>query len=293
MDIKSFIILLFFILFLLPGLTTAARTVDINTAGLEELDTLTGIGPMIGQRIIDARPFSSVDDLDKVKGIGEKTLQKIKEQGLACVACATQEISNSQFPISNTIYPSGIFINEIMPNPKGPDETDEWIKLYNSNNFDVDLSGWQIQDTVGTVTTYTILPNTQISANGFLVFKRSGTKIMLNNDKDGLNLLTPDKNIVDSMAFISAPLNRSYKKTASGWQWSAETKDNPPADKKVLSNIENSVKNNNIEAGMANISQTANKNPWFLFLVALAITIISAAIVLFIKLKIFKNHVRT
>ena len=59
--------------------------IDINTATTEELDNLYQIGPARGQAIIDTRPFSSVDDLVKVYGSGEKILEGIKAQGVACV----------------------------------------------------------------------------------------------------------------------------------------------------------------------------------------------------------------
>ena len=199
-------------------------------------------------------------------------------------------------------YASGVYINEILPNPEGADETEEWVELYNSNNFEVDLAGWQIKDTTGTPTTFTIAKDIKISANGFLVFKRPETKIMLNNNQDGLSLLTPDKKIVDSVNFTSAVLGRAYSKTASGWSWSTTltpgakniiTAVATKTSSKSLSKTKNSVKNNNVEAGLADISQAINgnqealkaTNPWFLFFTALVITIILASSVLFIKLK--------
>ena len=59
--------------------------IDINSASKNELDKLYGIGPAKAASIINSRPFDSVDDLINVNGIGEITLEKIKDQGLACV----------------------------------------------------------------------------------------------------------------------------------------------------------------------------------------------------------------
>ena len=59
--------------------------INLDSASKEELQKIIGVGPVIAQRITDARPFSSVHDLIRVSGIGEVTLQKIIDQDCAYV----------------------------------------------------------------------------------------------------------------------------------------------------------------------------------------------------------------
>ena len=57
--------------------------VNLNTATLEQLDTLDGVGPATAQKILDYRKehggFGSVDELDQIPGIGEKRLAALRE----------------------------------------------------------------------------------------------------------------------------------------------------------------------------------------------------------------------
>jgi len=59
----------------------AVQRIGINSAGVAELQLLPGIGPVLAQRIVDDRAangrFGSLNDLQRVKGIGEKTAAKL------------------------------------------------------------------------------------------------------------------------------------------------------------------------------------------------------------------------
>jgi competence protein ComEA len=57
--------------------------ININTAGIEALDTLPGIGPSTAQKIIEYRdnngPFTAKEDIMNVSGIGEAKFAQIEE----------------------------------------------------------------------------------------------------------------------------------------------------------------------------------------------------------------------
>ncbi|MDD2224607.1 MAG: helix-hairpin-helix domain-containing protein [Candidatus Shapirobacteria bacterium] len=64
------------------GVSTTKNIIRINTASLEDLDALNGVGPSIAQRIIDYRTenggFKSIEEIKLVPGIGDKMFEKIK-----------------------------------------------------------------------------------------------------------------------------------------------------------------------------------------------------------------------
>lgn len=63
-------------LFLRPDPMTGP--VDLNTASSEVLESLPGVGPDLAERIIAGRPYEKLEDIMKVKGIGEATFQKMR-----------------------------------------------------------------------------------------------------------------------------------------------------------------------------------------------------------------------
>jgi competence protein ComEA len=64
------------------GKPRPTRPIDLNRAAAEEFHTLPGIGPVLARRIVDYRsahgPFTSVEELRAVRGIGPKLFERLK-----------------------------------------------------------------------------------------------------------------------------------------------------------------------------------------------------------------------
>lgn len=244
---------------------------------------MPGVGPAIAQRIIDSRPYSCIDDLLKVKGIGAVTLGKIKEQGLAHVSNPEEKLE-VQVNILSEIFPDKISFVEIMPSPEGDDAKGEYIRIENGNDFEVDLRGWKVEDIAGAKKTHTlkeVLPPSE-----FLTLYRAETGITLNNSADGLNLTDPAGEIKDSVIFENAKAGLKYIRTPSGWKWS----DHPPKKqlldiKPFPANISAASPEMLIESREIDLSSPENPaTP--LIAISLFVSSLSAGIFLYLKKKI-------
>lgn len=59
--------------------TSSGGKININTASIDQLTSLPGIGPAKAAAIVEGRPYASVDDLDRVSGIGPKTIEQLRD----------------------------------------------------------------------------------------------------------------------------------------------------------------------------------------------------------------------
>jgi hypothetical protein len=64
-------------------LEALAVPVDLNRATVEELESLPGIGPELARRIVEGRPYASVDALLRVRGIGPARLTAVRPRARA------------------------------------------------------------------------------------------------------------------------------------------------------------------------------------------------------------------
>ncbi|MCK5459945.1 lamin tail domain-containing protein [Candidatus Parcubacteria bacterium] len=116
-------------------------------------------------------------------------------------------------------YPS-ILISEIFPNPAGTDNN-EFIELFNPNGIDIDLSGWQLDDSEKGSKIWQIPQNTIIASDGYLAFFKEQTKLTLNNSSDSVRLADPSGEIAAQIDYNKSVEGASYCADLynSGWYW--------------------------------------------------------------------------
>ena len=156
----------------------AQNLININTATLEELDTLYGIGPSKAQTIIDYREangdFAAIEDIMNVSGIGQATFDKIKgditvgdvseEKPPPENEPPTEEPPAEELPTEAEPEPAAeeesggggeyslgqIVVNEFASDPA--DGEVEFVELYNKTKQEINLNDWAIYEGSGAKT---------------------------------------------------------------------------------------------------------------------------------------------
>jgi len=191
--------------------TVCTGQININIASAEDLDKITEVGLATAQKIIEVRPFCSLNDLLRVSGIGETTLQKITEQGCAytdgiCIGSGGGG-GSALLPI---VYPK-ILISEVQILPIDQ----RFIELYNPNSTEANLTGWYLQrktetaDTWGSLISSTKFDGKIIPANGYFLISREleSSDILFDitlSDSNSLVLKNPNGEVSDKLGFGEA-----------------------------------------------------------------------------------------
>jgi hypothetical protein len=74
-----------------PQLRLLGLAIDVNQASVEDLQALPGVGPVMAARILDARPFQTLDELREVSGIGPRRFAALRQ------AAEVSKVSSKDF----------------------------------------------------------------------------------------------------------------------------------------------------------------------------------------------------
>lgn len=98
-----------------------------------------------------------------------------------------------------------IFISEVMVNPESG--KNEWIELYNDNNFDVSLAGWYFDDLENAGSSPKMF-SLNVSSKSFRVYNL--TSSIFNNEGDSVRLLDFNKNLRDEFEYGMSTPGKSF-----------------------------------------------------------------------------------
>ena len=138
------------------------------------------------------------------------------------------EVIDATDKINETIPPDvttsgNIIINELLPDPYGPDTYSEWIELVNIDTRTIDINGWTISDNSKSHTiTIDSIANTIIEQNQFAILSRKKTKIAMNNSgKERITLKDATGKTIDQVEFDkTSNEGTGYALDQYGnWQW--------------------------------------------------------------------------
>ena len=177
---------------------------DEVVAGQERNKIFETISPLIGSRFLKA-------------GIHQITLRVVDNLGGEDSYTEEIEVRPDSQPPANY---ENIFINEIMPNPLGKDEGQEWLELYNGGELEAELGGFSLAIDKGK--TYKIPAGTKLPKGGYGVFTDAITKLVLYNDGGVVRLADATGKLLREINYGQSHEGQSYardEEKGNSWSW--------------------------------------------------------------------------
>ncbi|PLX28215.1 hypothetical protein C0581_03110 [Candidatus Parcubacteria bacterium] len=160
-----------------------------------------------------------VDGLDANNDYYDFVLTNTITKGTSNIVTQVTEDGEVVEEVSNFV---GVVINEVFPNPRGSDNEDEFIEIFNNGNETINLKDCKLGDS--SKKRYTIKQGS-VQPGGFVVFKRSMTGIALNNTGgDEVKIFAPNGASIDSMQYPgSSKEDESYaRREDDSWAWTTQ-----------------------------------------------------------------------
>tara|TARA_Y100000310_G_scaffold332444_1_gene408037 strand:+ start:13062 stop:15287 length:2226 start_codon:yes stop_codon:yes gene_type:complete len=196
-----------------------------------------------GDIVKEYNPWTNTSiTLEKTKSYSpnlEENTVYLLEYNITYLSCNDTDLSNNYFssliavglqlPESEdeqNISYDVLRISEFLPNPEGDDTEGEWLELYNSGSFDLNLKGLELKDDssrniiIADVNTES---NTTISAEGYKVVYTGGVYGFLNNDGfEEISLYYGDS-LIDAVSYSSSTEGNSWSLSGTSWNLSMPT----------------------------------------------------------------------
>lgn len=167
-------------------------------------------------------------------------LQRLSPAAKPVPTTAPEESNRAPFQTSRDIV-----LNELQPNPAGPDGDSEFVELKNKGNASVDLRGWVL---LVAKKKFTIATPMVLDGGDVVVLNRQQTKLVLGNAGGVVHLVDPFKKIIGGVQYHAAASGMSFARHTRGqWRW---TEIPTPGEENVFTEVDEDTPSTN-EDGVA------------------------------------------
>jgi len=159
---------------------------------------------------------------------GQETAEK--EKNIKIVGSVGEiETASETVELPTVADNDSIVINEIFPNPKGADTTQEWLELRNQSAAEINLLNWRVANSNGK---YKFTSEQLVKAGAFYVLDNNKSKLALKNSTDIVYLYNDLDELADRAEYANAVEGEAYAKGENGnWFWT--TKATPGAENEI------------------------------------------------------------